>query len=94
MKLHRSDRRLLDKLNRGKRLREPIAPEQLERLSRLGLIEQTLNRTLTITARGQLELMRCRFSGLAKPRYAVTGSQYQFGFLEKLINLLTEPRQK
>jgi hypothetical protein len=95
MKLRRSDKRLLNELNRSSDLRRPVEPDQLERLSGWGLVAQTRDGQLTITARGQLELMRCRYRGIAKQRYVVMGTQHRpSSFLQRLVNILTEPRQK
>lgn len=86
MNLCRADRTLLSNLNLGMGPSRPIEPEQIDRLLELGLIVQGLDEQLEITARGQLELMRQRYHGLARQRFVVIGSDPRAGLWQKIAN--------
>jgi len=86
MKLCRSDRTLLDKLNLGIGSKQPIEPGQSDRLLELGLVVQNRDQGLEITARGQLELMRHRYSGLPKQRYVFIGDHPKESLWRKIMN--------
>ena len=83
--LSREERRVLEQLNSRQSADASVPQDSVTEFLERGLAEENSFGQVVITARGQLELARDRYSRIRRSRYAVTGKVRKRPLWERLL---------